>query len=117
MYSIKKEFSFAASHMLEGLSKEHPCSRLHGHNYIIEVELRRDYLDDKGFVVDYRDLQPIKDFIDKHYDHNHLNHFLEFNPTAENIARHLYGVFKLKFPDLFSITVKETPKTAATYYE
>jgi len=117
MYSISKKFNFSASHTLEELPKAHPCSNLHGHNYIITIELRGEDLNEVGFIKDYRELQPIKEFIDKHYDHRHLNDFLPFNPTSENIAKHLYEVFKDSFPQLYSVTVQETDKTAATYYE
>jgi len=37
------------------------------------------------------------------------------NPTAELIALHLYEEFKIDFPELKSVSVKETPKTIARY--
>ncbi|HBU96439.1 6-pyruvoyl trahydropterin synthase family protein, partial [Thalassospira lucentensis] len=40
MFTITKQFAFSASHQLAGLDADHPCSRLHGHNYIVEVELK-----------------------------------------------------------------------------
>ena len=39
MYRISKEFHFSASHQLIGLPEDHQCARLHGHNYIVVVEL------------------------------------------------------------------------------
>ena len=30
MFTISKEFSFEASHQLDGMSKNHPCGRVHG---------------------------------------------------------------------------------------
>lgn len=39
MFRITKEFHFSASHQLTGLPEDHQCARLHGHNYIVEVEL------------------------------------------------------------------------------
>ena len=115
MYKISKEFSFAASHKLEGLPPEHPCTNLHGHNYVVTVELEANFLSELGFVVDYRNLAPVKVFIDKYLDHQHLNDALAFNPTAENIAKFLFNSFKKTFPQLVAVTVQETPKTAATY--
>ena len=115
MYKISKEFSFCASHRLEGLPKTHPCSRLHGHNYVVVAELEANFLSELGFVVDYRSLSPIKTFLDKYLDHQDLNEALDFNPTAENIAKFLFNTFKNTYPQLVSITVKETPKTTATY--
>ena len=115
MYTISKEFHFSASHQLEGLPKDHPCTKLHGHNYIVIVELKSRNLNELGFVKDYRELSPIKKFIDGALDHKHLNDFLDFNPTAENIAKHLFDLFKPNFPQLSAISIKETDKTIAKY--
>lgn len=115
MYKISKQFAFSASHILEGLPHEHPCSRLHGHNYVITVHLRADSLNDVGFVKDYRDLDNVKKYIDNTLDHRHLNDIIPFNPTAENIAKHLYDIFKKEIPELYAVEVSETPKTTAIY--
>lgn len=115
MYKISKQFAFSASHILEGLPQEHPCSRLHGHNYMITVHLRADSLNDVGFVKDYRDLDNVKKYIDNTLDHRHLNDIIPFNPTAENIAKHLYDIFKTEIPELYAVEVSETPKTTAIY--
>ncbi|MDR1092277.1 MAG: 6-carboxytetrahydropterin synthase QueD [Prevotella sp.] len=115
MYKISKQFSFSASHILEGLPQEHPCSRLHGHNYVITVHLRADQLNNTGFVKDYRELDNVKKYIDEKLDHRHLNDIFSFNPTAENIARHLYDVFKKDIRELYAVEVSETPKTTAVY--
>jgi len=115
MYKISKQFSFSASHILEGLPQEHPCSRLHGHNYVITVHLKAEKLNSVGFVRDYRDLDNVKKYIDDTLDHRHLNDILPFNPTAENIARYLYDIFLKDIPELYAVEVSETPKTTAIY--
>lgn len=115
MYKISKQFSFSASHVLEGLPADHPCTRLHGHNYVVTVHLRSETLDEKGFVRDYRELDLIKDYIDKHLDHRHLNEVFDFNPTAENIAKELYDLFVKDIPQIYAVEVSETPKTTAIY--
>lgn len=115
MYKISKQYSFSASHILHGLREDHPCSRLHGHNYVITVHLRSEQLNDVGFVKDYRDLDNIKDYIDTVLDHRHLNDIFPFNPTAENMAKYLYDVFKKDIPEVYAVEVSETPKTTAIY--
>ncbi|MBK5722476.1 6-carboxytetrahydropterin synthase QueD [Dysgonomonas sp. Marseille-P4677] len=115
MYKISKQFAFSASHILEGLPSEHPCSRLHGHNYVITVHLCAEFLNYVGFVKDYRELDNVKKYIDDTLDHRHLNDILPFNPTAENIAKYLYDIFKEKIPELYAVEVSETPKTTAIY--
>lgn len=119
MFTISKEFHFSASHKLEGLPEDHPCSRLHGHNYVVTLTLSSPTRDEVGFVLDYRKLDRFKRFIDDTYDHRHLNDIFEVNPTAENMAERFYleAVKQLpSFVKVQSVTVQETPKTAATFW-
>ena len=115
MYTISKEFHFSASHSLVGLPPDHPCSRTHGHNYIVKVELTSTKLNGIGFVEDYRALSDIKDIIDNVYDHRHLNDCFKFNPTAENMAKFFYNLFSKSHPMLSAVEVSETPKTNCRY--
>ena len=115
MYKISKQFSFSASHVLEHLKDGHPCTRLHGHNYAVTVHLKSEVLNKDGFVIDYRELKSIKDYIDDQLDHRHLNDVIPGFITAENIARFLYDQFKPSFPQLYAIEVSETPSTRAIY--
>lgn len=115
MYTISKRFDFCASHVLEGLPEGHQCGRLHGHNYSVIVRLASDTLDSTGFVRDYGRLDVVKTWLDNHVEHRHLNDIFPFNPTAENIASYLYGVFLPAIPELVAVTVKETDKTEATF--
>ncbi len=82
---------------------------------MITLHLRADLLNDVGFVKDYRDLDNVKKYIDNTLDHRHLNDIIPFNPTAENIAKHLYDIFKTEIPELYAVEVSETPKTTAIY--
>lgn len=117
MYTISKEFHFSASHTLCDLEEGHPCMRQHGHNYIIVVELSNFHLDAVGMVLDYHNLDPVKKWIDETFDHKHLNDVLDFNPTAENMARYFFDYIhdNLGLVHLSAVSVKETPKTIATY--
>ena len=119
MFIIRKEFHFSASHVLAHLPEEHPCSRMHGHNYVVTVELgvnKSKDLNEAGFVQDYRELDPIKKYIDDTLDHRHLNDvFPDMNPSAEYLALRLFTLFKPMFKKLRAIEVCETPKTVARY--
>lgn len=117
MYTIQKRFEFSASHQLNGLPEGHQCARLHGHNYIVEVVLQSDALNAVGFVVDYGELKPLKEYIDRTFDHRHLNDVLPFQTSAENIAEHLYQWCKNRWPETSAVRVSETSKTWAEYSE
>lgn len=115
MYKINKEFHFSSSHQLDGLHESHPCSRLHGHNYVANFYFQSKELNEVGFVIDYRALSTIKEYIDEVLDHRHLNDILPFNPTAEHIAQYLFNHFKKEFHQLYKVEISETPKTKAVY--
>lgn len=120
--TISKIFEFSASHQLTGLEDEHPCSRLHGHNYAVEVSLTgtTDYV---GFVMDYRNLGFVKEFVDETLDHQHLNNMVSGNPTAENLATYLLDFVMEELREHWpedaariskvTVGVSETPKTWA----
>ncbi|GAA2321380.1 6-carboxytetrahydropterin synthase [Streptomyces caniferus] len=115
---ITKQFAFSASHQLDGLPEGHQCGRLHGHNYMVEVELsaQRDQLTAPGFVRDYGDLARLKGWIDEQLDHRHLNDVVkEGNPSAENLAIFIYEQWYTDYPELTAVRVSETPKTWAEY--
>ncbi|MGW3210160.1 6-pyruvoyl trahydropterin synthase family protein [Streptomyces sp. NPDC001135] len=117
-FRISKQFRFSASHRLEGLPAEHPCGRLHGHNYVVELELSAagDALDPTGFVRDYGDLAEFSKWLDKAFDHRHLNDVLEgANPTAEHLSRWLYERWVPRYPELSCVRISETDKTWAEY--
>lgn len=118
MYQISKRFDFSASHQLHGVPEGHPCARLHGHNYVVEVVIEAMTLDDRGFArVDYLELAPFKAWIDERLDHRHLNEVMpEIEPTAENLAKVLFDVARqIAGPHVVEVGVSETPKTWARY--
>lgn len=116
-FRITKKFEFSASHRLAGLAPEHPCARMHGHNYVIELELAADEgdLSSVGFVRDYGDLAPFKVWLDSNLDHRHLNDVMDENPTAENMAVWIYRKWSKEFSELTCVRISETPKTWAEY--
>jgi 6-pyruvoyltetrahydropterin/6-carboxytetrahydropterin synthase len=88
---------FSAAHALR--CYEGPCSRLHGHNYLVEVTVARPSLDALGMVLD----------------------FSEMNATSERLAEHIYSEVAARLGEgpvrLRAVRVWETPTSAATYRE
>ena len=116
MYTITKTFEFSASHSLTHLPENHPCHRLHGHNYVLKVELKSEELDPKTKMVkDYRELAKIKNYVDKYLDHKNLNDVFPFPTTSENMAKWLFEIFKEWYPQLSAVELSETPKTNCRY--
>ena len=115
IYTIAKQFEFSAAHHLDGLGEGHPCARNHGHNYVVEVTLAATELDQRGFIKDYGELAPIKDYLNQNFDHQDLNEVLRFQPSAENLARYLFELWQMEFPQLVLVRVSETARTWASY--
>ncbi|MEM7293763.1 MAG: 6-carboxytetrahydropterin synthase QueD [Pseudomonadota bacterium] len=116
MFRIRKEFHFSASHQLLGLPDDHPCARLHGHNYVVTVELVANKLNEHGFVRDYRDLDAFKQYLHDEFDHRHLNDVLgDSGTTAERMAETLFEWCHSRWPEVSAVTVSETPKSWAEY--
>jgi len=82
MYRVKKRIEVSAAHSLT-LDYESKCTQLHGHNWIIDIYLESETLDQNGMVMDFT---KIKERVKDQLDHKNLNQVLPFNPTAENIA-------------------------------
>ena len=116
MYRVTKRMEIAGAHKLN-LPYESPCQRLHGHNWIIEVEVSSEFLNEFGMVVDF---SCIKKEVDK-LDHQDLNEVLgEHNPTAENIARWIRDRIteRLLIKDhckVTKVTVQESEGNTACY--
>jgi 6-pyruvoyltetrahydropterin/6-carboxytetrahydropterin synthase len=119
MYLISKEFTFSAAHQLSHLPETHQCHRLHGHNYIVRVYLAQGYLDDRGFVKDYGELESVQKYLKETLDHRNLNEVWGVKTTAEKIAEELFYIFRHRFgiSQLVAVGVSETSKTWAWYSE
>ncbi len=114
MHTITKEFHFSASHQLFDLEEEHPCMRLHGHNYILILEFQGDP-NLQGLIIDYRKLVVVKEWVDETLDHRHLEDVFGFQTSVENMSKKIYDMWKNIFPQLSAVEMSETPKTNCRY--
>lgn len=108
MFYVKKTIEISASHKLK-LSYESKCENLHGHNWIIEINLKSKELNEDGMVMDFTH---IKDKIKSKLDHQNLNEVLEFNTTAENIAKWIADELGEK---CYRVSVQESLDNIAVY--
>lgn len=107
MYYIKKRLEVAGAHKL-CLDYESKCQNLHGHNWIIEVYCKSENLNQNGMVIDFTE---IKKRIHEKLDHKYLNDILDFNPTAENIAKWVVD----NLPNCYKAKVIESENNEAIY--
>ena len=121
-YTLRVVTEFAAAHTLRGY--EGSCSRLHGHNWKVEVEIRAAELDELGMGVDFREIRRAAREVTAALDHRYLNElepFTAVNPTAENIAAYCYREIgaRLNGPTatVQAITVWENDRACVRYSE
>lgn len=107
MYTVVKRMEIAGAHRLK-LDYESKCQNLHGHNWIVTVHCRAKELNANGMVVDFTH---IKKQVQDKLDHKFLNEVVDFNPTAENIAKWICD----QIPGCFKVTVKESEGNIACY--
>ena len=120
MYLLTVREDFSAAHQLPATKGK--CADLHGHNWQVEVQVWAEDLDDAGMAIDFHVLKDLTREIVEELDHRYLNDlpaFQEQNPTAENIARHVYEGLARRLGtegvELDQVRVWESETTAATY--
>jgi 6-pyruvoyltetrahydropterin/6-carboxytetrahydropterin synthase len=122
MYEVFVDETFAAAHNLRNYKGK--CENLHGHNYKVRVTLSGAELDATGLLYDFVHLKQVIHTVIHSLDHKYLNEVAPFdvlNPSAENIARHIYDEAVKQMHQapsgaaIASITVWETETSAATY--
>jgi 6-pyruvoyltetrahydropterin/6-carboxytetrahydropterin synthase len=111
-WTLKVRDKFSAAHFLKGYRGK--CEKVHGHTFQVEVEIVVNELGPGGIGVDFAEIK--KELAAVLPDHTLLNDAYPFNPSAENLARHLHGELKKHFA-VRSVTVWESDDASATYTE
>lgn len=121
MYQLTVTKRFAAAHRLQNYQGQ--CANLHGHTWQLEVTVKGEKLDHNGMLLDFKTLKELVGRVTSDLDHQYLNDlpfFSRINPTAENLARHIYGRLRaLLAPELKLdlVRVWESPDAWAGYTE
>lgn len=120
MLELIVERTFSAAHRL--CDYEGACSRMHGHNYRVEVSVVGEEPGHNGMLLDFGDLKAVCDRVIEDMDHRCLNElapFVDRNPTSENIARHIFEQVAAALGDprldVGYVRVWETPGQSAIY--
>jgi 6-pyruvoyltetrahydropterin/6-carboxytetrahydropterin synthase len=131
MYLVTKRIDFCYGHRL--LDYDGICKHPHGHNAVVEVDVRTDRLDARNMVADFSDIKRlVKGWIDRELDHKMILREddplvaplealgepvfkLESNPTVERIAKLIFDMTRDQGLDVVTVRVWETPTSFAAY--
>lgn len=123
MYSVIRTHEICVAHRLVGHAGG--CQRIHGHNYVFEIECRCVALNEMGMVVDFTDIKnlvckwlydnwdhrtllwsedPIAQYVEEHRFTTPLELMnsivvVPYNPTVENMG---YSLVNEIFPELLN---------------
>jgi 6-pyruvoyltetrahydropterin/6-carboxytetrahydropterin synthase len=109
-------YHIEAARRLPNLPESHPCSRVHGHSFRMEIFVSGPVDPETGWVIDFAEVDaafaPVKALI----DHRYLNDIpgLE-NPTSESLAQWVWQKLKPALPGLSKIVVQETQQSGCIY--
>ena len=91
MYEVTIKKSFSAAHLLKEIGGK--CEELHGHNFLVEISVAAESLNEEGLLIDFRVVKRWTDEALEALDHKYLNDlpmFQGLSPSSENIARYLF---------------------------
>jgi 6-pyruvoyltetrahydropterin/6-carboxytetrahydropterin synthase len=113
---LTRSFRIESARSLPRLPPTHPCARVHGHSFLIELELAGPIDPELGWLIDYNDIAAAFEPLRLALDHRLLNEVegLE-NPTSELIARWIFDRLSPSLNALTAVTIMETPETRAIY--
>ena len=140
MITCSRFLEFDAAHRV--MQHESKCRTIHGHRYKIEVIVTADQLDMVGRVIDFGVIKGVLgQWIDDNLDHTAILRFddpllesiskdsesfkkpytVMFNPTAENLSKHIYEIgnqlLKSHGISVVKVICWETPNCKADYAE
>ncbi len=119
-FELNKDLHFSAAHFIDD-ARAGKCRNVHGHNYIANITIVGDRLDDMGFLVNFSELKKV---VTEAFDHTILNDHPRFQnvpPTTETVARTIHEMISEFLKDqsntvyCLQIFLRETPTSYAVY--
>jgi 6-pyruvoyltetrahydropterin/6-carboxytetrahydropterin synthase len=113
---IFRLFHLQCARRLPALPESHPCSRLHGHSFRVELTVSGAIDPRTGWVMDFADIETAWQSIHTALDHRCLNDIAGLdNPTSENLAIWCWVKLQPMLPGLSKITVMESHDSGCIY--
>jgi len=112
---LERSYRFEAAHFLPKVPPGHKCARMHGHSYAIEIAIEGEVDPERGWLMDFAEIDEHVMPLVRQLDHQVLNEIAGLgNPTSELLAgwlwQHLAGL-----GGLVEVVVSETPSSRCVY--
>ena len=89
---------------------------MHGHSYQIEVVIEGEIDSERGWLMDFADIDEHVSPLVRRLDHHVLNEIEDLsNPTSELLAVWLWKRLAATLPNLVEVVVSETPTSRCVY--
>ena len=123
-----KQFKVELAHRLV-TSYSTKCQSIHGHSYLFEVTLESEHLNPDGMVMDFGELKAMMSHLFDSWDHSYMFYAedplafsykammkvvpmrmieVDYNPTAENMAYHIFRACVENNLPVVEVRVQET---------
>jgi 6-pyruvoyltetrahydropterin/6-carboxytetrahydropterin synthase len=113
---LERSYRFEAAHFLPKVPPGHKCARVHGHSYQIHVVVEGDVDPERGWVIDFADIDEHAAPLVKQLDHQLLNEIDGLaNPTSELLAAWWWQRLVGRLAGLREVVVSETPTSRCSY--
>jgi 6-pyruvoyltetrahydropterin/6-carboxytetrahydropterin synthase len=113
---IFNTFHLESARRLPNLPEAHPCSRVHGHSFKVEVQVSGPLDEKLGWVLDFAEVEAAWAPIKAALDHRYINDVPGLdNPTSERLAVWIWDQLKPALPGLSRIVVQETVNSGCVY--
>jgi 6-pyruvoyltetrahydropterin/6-carboxytetrahydropterin synthase len=113
---LERSYRFEAAHFLPRVPPGHKCARMHGHSYQIEIAIEGEIDPERGWVMDFAEIDEHAAPLVRQLDHQVLNEIDGLtNPTSEHLARWWWQQLAPRLPGLSEVVVSETPTSRCIY--
>jgi 6-pyruvoyltetrahydropterin/6-carboxytetrahydropterin synthase len=114
---LERSYRFEAAHFLPRVPPGHKCARMHGHSYHIEISIEGEVDPERGWVMDFAEIDEHVTPLVRLLDHQVLNEIEGLNnPTSELLSRWWWQRLAPWLPGLCEVTVSETPTSRCVYH-
>ena len=113
---LERSYRFEAAHFLPKVPPGHKCARMHGHSYNIAIVIEGEVDPERGWVMDFAEIDTHVTPLVHMLDHQTLNEVDGLaNPTSELLAVWMWQRLAPRLPGLVEIMVSETATSRCVY--